>query len=41
VRSSASALLRPRPEDPEGVAEPALPAKLVELTLEADRVLTF
>jgi uncharacterized protein len=27
--------------DPEGVAEPAMPAKLVELTLEADRVLTF
>ena len=27
--------------DPEGVAEPALPAKLVELTLEADRALTF
>ena len=27
--------------DPEGVAEAAMPAKLVELTLEADRVLTF
>ena len=27
--------------DPEGVAEPAMPAKLVELALEADRVLTF
>ena len=27
--------------DPEGVAEPAMPARLVELTLEADRVLTF
>jgi predicted peroxiredoxin len=27
--------------DPGGVAEPALPAKLVELTLDADRVLTY
>jgi uncharacterized protein len=27
--------------EPEGVAESAVPAKLVELTLEADRVLTF
>ncbi|HWH06691.1 MAG TPA: DsrE family protein [Gaiellaceae bacterium] len=27
--------------DPEGVAEPALPAKLVELALDADRVLTY
>jgi uncharacterized protein len=27
--------------DPEGIAEPAMPAKLVELALEADRVLTF
>ena len=27
--------------DPAGVAEPALPAKLVELALEADRVLTY
>lgn len=27
--------------DPEGVAEPALPAKLVELSLEADRVFTY
>jgi predicted peroxiredoxin len=27
--------------EPEGVAEPALPGKLVELTLEADRVLTY
>lgn len=27
--------------EPEGVAEPAMPAKLVELALEADRVLTY
>jgi predicted peroxiredoxin len=27
--------------EPDGVAEPALPAKLVELTLDADRVLTY
>ena len=27
--------------EPDGVAEPALPGKLVELTLEADRVLTY
>jgi predicted peroxiredoxin len=27
--------------DPAGVAEPAMPAKLVELVLEADRVLTY
>lgn len=27
--------------EPDGVAEPAMPAKLVELALEADRVLTY
>lgn len=27
--------------DPEGIAEPAMPGKLVELALEADRVLTY
>jgi predicted peroxiredoxin len=27
--------------DPAGVAEPAMPGRLVELTLEADRVLTY
>jgi uncharacterized protein len=27
--------------DPDGVAEPAMPPKLVELTFEAERVLTF
>jgi len=27
--------------EPDGQAEPALPAKLVELTLDADRVLTY
>jgi uncharacterized protein len=27
--------------EPNGVAEPALPAKLVELALESDRVLTY
>lgn len=27
--------------EPDGVAEPAMPAKLVELTLEADKVLTY
>lgn len=27
--------------EPDGVAEPALPAKLVELTLDADTVLTY
>jgi predicted peroxiredoxin len=27
--------------EPDGVAEPALPGRLVELTLEADRVLTY
>ena len=27
--------------EPDGTAEPALPAKLVELALEADRVLTY
>lgn len=27
--------------EPNGVAEPALPAKLVELTFDADRVLTY
>jgi predicted peroxiredoxin len=27
--------------EPNGVAEPALPSKLVELSLEADRVLTY
>jgi predicted peroxiredoxin len=27
--------------EPNGTAEPALPAKLVELALEADRVLTY
>ncbi len=27
--------------EPDGVAEPALPAKLVELAVEADRVLTY
>ena len=27
--------------EPDGAAEPALPAKLVELALEADRVLTY
>jgi predicted peroxiredoxin len=27
--------------EPEGLAEAAMPAKLVELTLEADRVLTY
>ena len=27
--------------DPAGVAEPAMPAKLVELVMDADRVLTY
>jgi len=27
--------------DPEGVAEPAMPGRLVELAFEADRVLTY
>ena len=27
--------------EPDGAAEPAMPAKLVELALEADRVLTY
>jgi len=27
--------------EPDGVAEPALPGRLVELALEADRVLTY
>jgi predicted peroxiredoxin len=27
--------------EPDGVAEPALPAKLVELALDADKVLTY
>lgn len=27
--------------EPDGIAEPALPGKLVELALEADRVLTY
>ena len=27
--------------DPDGVAEPAMPSRLVELALEADRVLTY
>jgi uncharacterized protein len=27
--------------EPDGIAEPALPGRLVELTLEADRVLTY
>jgi uncharacterized protein len=27
--------------EPDGVAEPAMPAKLVELALEADRVLSY
>jgi uncharacterized protein len=27
--------------EPDGVAEPAMPGKLVELALEADRVLTY
>ena len=27
--------------EPDGTAEPAMPAKLVELALEADRVLTY
>ena len=32
---------RSRGFEPNGVAEPAMPAKLVELTLEHDRVLTY
>jgi predicted peroxiredoxin len=27
--------------EPDGIAEPALPGRLVELTLEADKVLTY